>query len=797
MTLTFAQAVTVAILALSSFFCGWFLYHLRAKGREAALEKTLDQTKASIPRLESSLASREQRIDALSVEIGEWKARVELAETSSRDKDREMLARDRALRALNAELTQLREAGAHPPAVDESALVALRAELEAARQRAQELQQRLDASAAILPVGVDGPADGAQSAAISRIAALEAEVAARDRSLADMQERLSAEGAHAATLAGTIESQEARLALERDEIAKWRVRVPKLVESLKERDERLADASARLAGFEQAQLAATRRAEALEAALNATKSALGNAEQTVQAAARAQAAAEDQASALVAERLALDGRLAAHEATLAEQAGELVARTARIAELEKSAEEDRDAFSKKLATSIRLGREEIDRLGTELGGEIERLTRELGDAITRHNESIEAVAAQRAHVESLERELAAQSAVRDRADAEIGAREARIAALTTECEVARTDRDEALARIVAIESELLQRDARVSSAQDEVRAAVAARDAAAEQSARLEGRVRGLEAEREHLTARVRDVEGDLTASLAQVTAAQSGVQQAIEAARSEGSAVRADEIAALQEELRAAHARVAPLEELVRQRDLALAERAARIETLQDQLKRVDETLEARSQRVNALERTHQPASEKVEYLEQRVAAQFERNRELASGVEERDKRIGDLLRDQSLKEKSLGVLQQQLEHLNHANDRLAAELRALRDGAGELAPPESVDSGVSPERPQGLFAAPPEQSDDLKRIRGIGAAFEHRLNELGVYQIRQIAAFTDAEIAWVENELRMFRGRIGRDDWIGQALDLLATQAWPAVGLPATEQNPHRVSP
>jgi len=63
----------------------------------------------------------------------------------------------------------------------------------------------------------------------------------------------------------------------------------------------------------------------------------------------------------------------------------------------------------------------------------------------------------------------------------------------------------------------------------------------------------------------------------------------------------------------------------------------------------------------------------------------------------------------------------------------------------------------------------------DDLKKIRGVGPKLEERLNALGVWHFRQIAAWTPAEVAWVDDRLK-FKGRIERDDWIGQAKILAA---------------------
>ncbi|MBU1175545.1 MAG: 50S ribosomal protein L21 [Alphaproteobacteria bacterium] len=63
----------------------------------------------------------------------------------------------------------------------------------------------------------------------------------------------------------------------------------------------------------------------------------------------------------------------------------------------------------------------------------------------------------------------------------------------------------------------------------------------------------------------------------------------------------------------------------------------------------------------------------------------------------------------------------------------------------------------------------------DDVKLIGGVGPALEKKLAALGVTSLTQIAEFTAEDIARVDAELS-FKGRIEREDWIGQAKDLLA---------------------
>ncbi|MGO8061213.1 5' DNA nuclease [Rhizobium johnstonii] len=60
--------------------------------------------------------------------------------------------------------------------------------------------------------------------------------------------------------------------------------------------------------------------------------------------------------------------------------------------------------------------------------------------------------------------------------------------------------------------------------------------------------------------------------------------------------------------------------------------------------------------------------------------------------------------------------------------------------------------------------------KTDDLKLIAGIGPKLEQVLNAKGIRSFAEIAAWTDEEIARFDAELG-FNGRIGRDDWAGQA--------------------------
>lgn len=73
--------------------------------------------------------------------------------------------------------------------------------------------------------------------------------------------------------------------------------------------------------------------------------------------------------------------------------------------------------------------------------------------------------------------------------------------------------------------------------------------------------------------------------------------------------------------------------------------------------------------------------------------------------------------------------------------------------------------------QKPEGLSAARGGQPDDLKMIKGVGPKLEQLLNELGFYHFDQVASWGADEVAWVDQNLKGFKGRVSRDNWVEQA--------------------------
>jgi len=63
----------------------------------------------------------------------------------------------------------------------------------------------------------------------------------------------------------------------------------------------------------------------------------------------------------------------------------------------------------------------------------------------------------------------------------------------------------------------------------------------------------------------------------------------------------------------------------------------------------------------------------------------------------------------------------------------------------------------------------------DDISRISGIGATLKKKLAAEGVSTVSQIAEWTSEQVASLDDKLKL-KGRIGREEWVEQAKELLA---------------------
>ncbi|WP_386681214.1 endonuclease [Loktanella sp. R86503] len=96
---------------------------------------------------------------------------------------------------------------------------------------------------------------------------------------------------------------------------------------------------------------------------------------------------------------------------------------------------------------------------------------------------------------------------------------------------------------------------------------------------------------------------------------------------------------------------------------------------------------------------------------------------------------------------------------------------------GASEAQALPDAEAPAGPAIKPAMLSAPRSGgADNLKQIKGVGPKLEALLHEMGVYHFDQIAGWTETEVAWMDQNLKGFKGRVSRDTWIEQAQVLAA---------------------
>ena len=99
----------------------------------------------------------------------------------------------------------------------------------------------------------------------------------------------------------------------------------------------------------------------------------------------------------------------------------------------------------------------------------------------------------------------------------------------------------------------------------------------------------------------------------------------------------------------------------------------------------------------------------------------------------------------------------------------------KAAEPKAGKKAARAEAPDAPATAKPANLLDAAKGEADDLTRLSGVGPKLQEKLNANGVYHFWQIAEWTPEEVAHMDEQLS-FKGRIARDDWIGQAKSFAA---------------------
>ena len=135
----------------------------------------------------------------------------------------------------------------------------------------------------------------------------------------------------------------------------------------------------------------------------------------------------------------------------------------------------------------------------------------------------------------------------------------------------------------------------------------------------------------------------------------------------------------------------------------------------------------------------------------------------EKARLIRSRDAEASMLRGERATRDAALGHLTE----LARERERL---LRELADALGERARYRQLVIDIETNAPPPILAGVGEP-DDLKLIVGVGPVLERMLHSLGVTTFRQIARWSERDVAEFDAKLPEFPGRIQRDQWVTQA--------------------------
>jgi len=317
---------------------------------------------------------------------------------------------------------------------------------------------------------------------------------------------------------------------------------------------------------------------------------------------------------------------------------------------------------------------------------------------------------------------------------------------------------------------------------------------------------------RDELQRQLKDIRGNLEVAIAQRDRLRSNLQSN-PAGQASALKEKDDKIFGLSRELTSWQSRVPPLVQRFQERDKQARELEAELESAQARLQALEDMVKSDQTRIEPLDADSLPdggdasnepnaltSAHDTSELQDQIVQENDDDLTNQDQIDESDD--DDLVDQNPVDESGDDDLVDQNPVDESAEENLldpdpvedtAEDVVTLRDfdeaaktedDHVEVAEDEHFDAvfaddnnneehGEEAEEPAGALVGGNE-SDNLRMIKGIGPSIEKTLNDLGVYRFHQIAEMSEYEIDRVAQQLKGFRSRIYREDWIGQARDL-----------------------
>ena len=193
---------------------------------------------------------------------------------------------------------------------------------------------------------------------------------------------------------------------------------------------------------------------------------------------------------------------------------------------------------------------------------------------------------------------------------------------------------------------------------------------------------------------------------------------------------------------------------ELIAQKEMELAEAQSGTEVATKRIQQAEEKilslLEDNDSRLKDIEREVKKSAE----FEKKFAEQEARTKALDGDASSARFRVRLLENDVNEKDLAIKKLNAEIEELN---SKPRVEHRDWSDHP--FVRPVTLDE---------------LERDDLTQIKGIGPAFQRKLNALDIFNYKQISEMGGEAVARLAEAIEVFPDRIHRDNWIGQATRL-----------------------
>ena len=222
-----------------------------------------------------------------------------------------------------------------------------------------------------------------------------------------------------------------------------------------------------------------------------------------------------------------------------------------------------------------------------------------------------------------------------------------------------------------------------------------------------------------------------------------------------------------------------------VQEKNAELGTQLSTLETsngeLNSKLSDLETTLSSSQSENAALESSNGKLNSKLSDLETALSSSQSENAEIQDANANLTSKVADLAN-------KLSILHEEKESIKNEHANCGEQIANLETALAEAKAAAVKEEKKEPETLLERIAAKSDEidfgrigkadessKDDLKRIKGIGPFIEEKLNVLGIFTFEQLSKLTDDDVDKINKIIEFFPGRAKRDNWVGQAQNII----------------------